>query len=143
MQSWSHESSEQPAHTNSAAAPQTSLQDGLPPNQPDERLPQHSPSSSVSVVSAADVSDASRRSGHGVDADHLDKRLRGLGIDDVRHRGNPKTVAGQRIMDYERAAMTPSVTRHALGFKVVKRLDGGNDGVQLTHLPNGTVFPSR
>ncbi|KAH6688043.1 F-box and WD domain-containing protein [Plectosphaerella plurivora] len=39
-------------------------------------------------------------------------------------------------MDYERAAITPSVTRHALGFKVVKRLDANSDGVQLTHLPN-------
>ncbi|KAI2779065.1 hypothetical protein F4815DRAFT_202206 [Daldinia loculata] len=74
-------------------------------------------------------------SGEGVDPDSLQKRLRRL--NDAR--GEPDATRskapGQRISAYENA-LTPTIPRQALGFKVIKRADAGSDGVQLSDFPN-------
>ncbi|ORY65073.1 uncharacterized protein BCR38DRAFT_340950 [Pseudomassariella vexata] len=64
----------------------------------------------------------------GVAAQQLDARLRGLKV------GQLKTP-GARISQYENA-LTPSTPRQALGFKVIKRADASEDGVQLLDFPN-------
>jgi hypothetical protein len=61
--------------------------------------------------------------------------LRGLGVG-KRRLGERRSTPGQRISDHENA-LTPSTPRQALGFKVIKRVDGSSDGIQLTAFPNG------
>ncbi|KAK9784629.1 putative F-box domain-containing protein [Seiridium cardinale] len=68
-------------------------------------------------------------SGPGVNADQLDKELRGLKVHD------PSSTPGQRIFEYENA-LTPSTPRQALGFKVIKRANPLSDGPQLAEFPN-------
>lgn len=81
------------------------------------------------------VSDAGRASLAGVDADHLDEKLRGLNL---KRRSKVRSpVAGKRITDYEKA-LTPPTPRQAMGFKVVKRTDTRIDGLQLEDFPNGS-----
>ncbi|KAB5577807.1 F-box domain-containing protein [Coniochaeta sp. 2T2.1] len=88
-----------------------------------------SSSSSRSGRAAAAGSDA------GLDADQLEERLRRLSHGSHRSAGGRPSVAGQRISEYEKA-LTPSVPRQALGFKVTKRSQSPPDGVQLTDFPN-------
>jgi hypothetical protein len=82
--------------------------------------------------------------GQGVDANFLDERLRRLNVRDQSPTGQP-SLAGQRITEYENA-LTPSVPRQALGFKVIKRADNETARVNLDDFPNGMCshmsFPS-
>lgn len=73
--------------------------------------------------------------GQAVHPDFLEERLRRLS---VRHQSSaePSTLAGRRIAEYENA-LTPSVPRQALGFKVIKRADNGTARVDLADFPNG------
>jgi len=77
---------------------------------------------------------------HAVDPDFLEARLRRLNVRDQSSAdtGSP-LLAGQRIYEYENA-LTPSVPRQALGFKVIKRADGETAGVNLTDFPNGMLL---
>ncbi|KAI0022766.1 hypothetical protein F4780DRAFT_769645 [Xylariomycetidae sp. FL0641] len=74
----------------------------------------------------------------GVDPDTLQDRLRGLNI---HYQPSPEdghgrpTLPGQRIFEYENA-LTPSVPRQAMGFKVIKRADTDSDRVHLSDFPN-------
>ncbi|KAI1162460.1 hypothetical protein F5B18DRAFT_377188 [Nemania serpens] len=72
--------------------------------------------------------------GQAVHPDFLEERLRRLS---VRHQSSaePSTLAGRRIAEYENA-LTPSVPRQALGFKVIKRADNGTARVDLADFPN-------
>ena len=102
--------------------------------QPHE-LPQHEPRS----VSPSSVADTRRDSAEGVNADHLDEKLRGLSLGPRR---KPRAAApGQRISDYENA-LTPPTPKQALGFKVVKRPGSHYDGPQIEDFPNGSYKPS-
>lgn len=85
-------------------------------------------------ASPRSVSDAGRASLEGVDADHLDEKLRGLSLKGRAKGRSP--VAGKRVTDYEKA-LTPPTPRQAMGFKVVKRTDTRSNGVQLEDFPNG------
>ncbi|KAI0391056.1 hypothetical protein F5Y17DRAFT_461184 [Xylariaceae sp. FL0594] len=71
--------------------------------------------------------------GHAVDPDSLEARLHRLSVRD-QASGSP-VPAGQRIYEYENA-LTPSVPRQALGFKVIKRADGEVAGINLADFPN-------
>ncbi|KAI0111332.1 hypothetical protein F4814DRAFT_422151 [Daldinia grandis] len=80
--------------------------------------------------------DASARvSGEGVDPDSLQKRLRRLNDAHGESDATRSKTPGQRISAYE-SALTPTIPRQALGFKVIKRADAGFDGVQLSDFPN-------
>ncbi|CAJ2513539.1 Uu.00g016580.m01.CDS01 [Anthostomella pinea] len=70
----------------------------------------------------------------GVSADSLEERLRGLNVQAQSDAGWSKTL-GERISAYENA-LTPSVPKQALGFKVVKRADTEFDRVHITDFPN-------
>lgn len=88
-----------------------------------------------SDASPRSASAVRRDASNGVNADQLDEKLRGLSSGSPSRNQIP--VPGQRISDYENA-LTPPTPRHALGFKVIKRSDGQNDGMQLTDFPNGS-----
>lgn len=77
----------------------------------------------------------------GVNASVLDSRLRGLNGDDQQLDARYElgaALAGQRIIDYERA-LTPNAHRQPPGFKVVKKSGSSTDGVQLQDFPNGML----
>lgn len=73
--------------------------------------------------------------GQAVHPDFLEERLRRLSVGDRSPSERP-TLAGQRIAEYENA-LTPSVPRQALGFKVIKRADNETARVDLADFPNG------
>ncbi|KAI1342404.1 hypothetical protein F5Y15DRAFT_412910 [Xylariaceae sp. FL0016] len=70
----------------------------------------------------------------GVNPNSLEERLRGLNVQDGLPAERSKHL-GQRISEYENA-LTPSVPRQALGFKVIKRADTESDRVHLDDFPN-------
>ncbi|ETS83783.1 hypothetical protein PFICI_05659 [Pestalotiopsis fici W106-1] len=65
-----------------------------------------------------------------VDFDRFDDKLHGLSVQDP-----PLLSPGQRISEYENA-LSPSMPRQAMGFKVVKRVTPSSDGPQLADFPN-------
>jgi hypothetical protein len=75
------------------------------------------------------------------DTGRLGKTLGRLSVDETKTAAAPRaSVAGQRIADYENAAISSSPrhsNRPALGFKVVGSSRSG--GVQLTDFPNGSL----
>lgn len=73
--------------------------------------------------------------GQGVHPDFLEDRLRRLSICDQSSTGR-LPLAGRRITEYENA-LTPSIPRQALGFKVIKRTSSETAGVNLDDFPNG------
>ncbi len=77
----------------------------------------------------------------GVRPDCLEERLRRLNARDQSPAERPP-LAGQRIADYENA-LTPSVPRQALGFKVMKRADNETARVNLDDFPNGMRLLAR
>jgi hypothetical protein len=85
-------------------------------------------------ASPRSVRDSRGDSPDGVDADQLDEKLRGLSLSKRRGSSRP-TPPGQRISEYENA-LTPPTPRQALGFKVVRRSEPRQDGMQLTDFPN-------
>ncbi|KAI1153210.1 hypothetical protein F4825DRAFT_415954 [Nemania diffusa] len=72
--------------------------------------------------------------GQGVHPDFLEDRLRRLSICDQSSTGR-LPLAGRRITEYENA-LTPSIPRQALGFKVIKRTSSETAGVNLDDFPN-------
>ncbi|TGJ83050.1 hypothetical protein E0Z10_g5716 [Xylaria hypoxylon] len=72
--------------------------------------------------------------GQGVRPDFLEEQLRRLSVRDQSPTGQ-LPLAGQRISEYENA-LTPSVPRQALGFKVIKRANNETDRVNLDDFPN-------
>lgn len=135
MQQESPEVSHQPQGTTTLISPQTSLQDGFHQHQhavtASDQL-QH-PSRGASHQSTCSSGDPLSRDAFddGVNADQLDKKLRGLNVED------PCPTPGQRIADYENA-LSPLTIRQALGFKVIKRANPSSDGPQLADFPNGS-----
>ncbi|KAI1755608.1 hypothetical protein F4782DRAFT_489215 [Xylaria castorea] len=88
---------------------------------------------SMSPHSASDADELDPQ-GQGVRPESLQERLRRLSV-----RDEPPTeqvpLAGHRIAEYE-SALTPSVPRQALGFKVIKRADNETARVNLDDFPN-------
>ncbi|KAI1505385.1 hypothetical protein F5X99DRAFT_416138 [Biscogniauxia marginata] len=78
--------------------------------------------------------DDTGHTGEGVNPHFLDERLRGLNIKGQPSAGRPKPL-GHRIAEYENA-LTPSMPKQVLGFKVIKRADTESDRVHLTDFPN-------
>ncbi|KAI1329714.1 hypothetical protein F5Y16DRAFT_365067 [Xylariaceae sp. FL0255] len=74
-----------------------------------------------------------RGHGDGVNPHHLEEHLRRLSLR-AQSSGHPQS-AGHRIAEYENA-LTPSVPRQALGFKVIKRTDNEAALVHLDDFPN-------
>ncbi|KAI1824181.1 hypothetical protein F4861DRAFT_507035 [Xylaria intraflava] len=73
--------------------------------------------------------------GHDVYPDFLEDRLRGLNVRD-QSPTKPLSLAGHRISEYENA-LTPSVPKQALGFKVIKRADDEAEArVNIDDFPN-------
>ncbi|KAI0489872.1 hypothetical protein F4859DRAFT_170187 [Xylaria cf. heliscus] len=91
--------------------------------QRDRSMPPHSASDAESL-------DA----GPSFQPESLDERLRRLSVDDQLPTGRIP-LAGHRIAEYE-SALTPSVPRQALGFKVIKRADNETARVNLDDFPN-------
>lgn len=89
-------------------------------------------------------SDAQRSGGavsdHDLKVDHLSQSLGWLSVAEVKSTtATPATVAGQRVFDYENAAVASSSrdnSRTDLGFKVIHSSQSA--GVQLTDFPNGS-----
>ncbi|KAI1347555.1 hypothetical protein F5Y01DRAFT_294786 [Xylaria sp. FL0043] len=134
---------EQTQPRNASQSPHSSDQYG--PQRYDASGSLHGPrqqrerSMSPSQQSVGDVGDASDTSslcafGQGVHPDSLDERLRRLNVRDQSSTERPP-LAGQRIAEYENA-LTPSVPRQALGFKVIKRADNATARVNLDDFPN-------
>lgn len=84
---------------------------------------------------------------YGLDVDHLDQTLGRLSVAETNSAAATRatvTVAGQRIAEYENAAISSSPRRDShppLGFKVTH--SSRSDGVQLVDFPNGSSLPSR
>lgn len=89
---------------------------------------------SLSPHSASEA-DSLSPTGQGVHPDFLEDRLRRLNVCDQSSPGR-FPLAGQRIAEYENA-LTPSVPKQALGFKVIKRTSSESAGVNLYDFPNG------
>ncbi|KAI0915052.1 hypothetical protein F4823DRAFT_8308 [Ustulina deusta] len=116
-------------------SPQSSDQYGL---QRDDasgspRGPRQQRDRSMSSQSAGDTNSLGAFD-QGVRPDCLEERLRRLNARDQSPAERPP-LAGQRIADYENA-LTPSVPRQALGFKVMKRADNETARVNLDDFPN-------
>lgn len=75
-------------------------------------------------------------SGAGVNADHLDKKLRRLTLDETQD--DRPSVPGQRISEYEKALASQNA-KQDLGFQVVKRSEPRPDGIRLDNFPNGML----
>ncbi|KAI0525761.1 hypothetical protein F5B22DRAFT_587624 [Xylaria bambusicola] len=90
-------------------------------------------SSSRSVSDASDTTSPSAF-GEGVHADYLEEQLLRLNL---RHSSSSERppLAGHRIAEYENA-LTPSIPRQALGFKVIKRADNEPARVNIDDFPN-------
>lgn len=120
-----------------SATPSSSSQHGNVYQEPIALYRVHSAASSSSRSSSRSVRRAS--ADNGIDVNQLDQKLRGLRLQNAKGARHDKLLAtapGQRIADYENA-LTPSTTRQALGFKVIKRAAGEPRGTQLTDIPNG------
>ncbi|KAI0402083.1 hypothetical protein F4802DRAFT_577839 [Xylaria palmicola] len=96
------------------------------------RRPEQQPDRDVSPRSASET-DSLSPPGRGIHPHVLEEHLRRLSVGQSSPGRIP--LAGQRIAEYENA-LTPSVPRQALGFKVIKRTDGETPGVSIDHLPN-------
>ncbi|KAI1430334.1 hypothetical protein F5Y12DRAFT_723216 [Xylaria sp. FL1777] len=132
-------SSKQTQPRSTSQSPQSSDQYG--PQRYDAsgstRSPQEQRHRSMSLSqSASDISDTNSLStlSQGVHPDSLEERLRRLSVRDHSPAERPP-LAGQRIVEYENA-LTPSVPRQALGFKVIKRADNATARVNLDDFPN-------
>jgi hypothetical protein len=117
---------------------------------------QHGPSRSLagssdarSPLRARSTSSDAQRSGGAVsdndlDVGHLSQSLGWLSVTEVKSAAaTPATVAvaGQRVFEYENAAVCTSPrdsARPALGFKVIHSSQSA--GVQLTDFPNGSFY---
>ncbi|RYC61774.1 hypothetical protein CHU98_g4436 [Xylaria longipes] len=88
---------------------------------------------SMSPHSASDV-DPLDSVGQGVRPESLEEHLRRLSIRDQPPTGRVP-LAGRRVTEYE-SALTPSVPRQALGFKVIRRADNETARVNLDDFPN-------
>ncbi|KAH8894058.1 hypothetical protein GQ53DRAFT_87753 [Thozetella sp. PMI_491] len=130
----------QPAsQTNAPSCREPTSQYGLPRPQPDtfgghaQHSRSRSPSPGASATGAAASADA-------LDADQLEERLRRLSFDSSSSARKPRyPIAGQRIFEYENAVTPTSprnLSRHPLGFQVIKRAGSPSTGVQLTDFPN-------
>lgn len=136
MHSWPLESSEPRSAPNDSQANRSALQDGFPSQLPrGHALPDFpGPDLPPADITGSD-SDAMPTG-----VNQLDERHRGLsGNSGSANEANEtgRNIAGQRIIEYENSAMTPSAVTQALGFKVIKRVDGCKDSTHLTDLPNG------
>ncbi|KAK5628506.1 hypothetical protein RRF57_004221 [Xylaria bambusicola] len=97
-------------------------------------------SSSQSVSDASDTASLSAF-GEGVHADYLEEQLLRLNFRDSSSSVRPP-LAGHRIAEYENA-LTPSIPRQALGFKVIKRADNEPARVNIDDFPNGMRLLAR
>ncbi|KAG6050044.1 hypothetical protein E4U17_006601 [Claviceps sp. LM77 group G4] len=70
-----------------------------------------------------------------VDANRLDEKLRGLALSNIANAACRQSAAGQRVSEYENA-LTPPISRQALGFKVTRRIDSSSNAAQLANFPN-------
>lgn len=134
MQSWPAESSESRPPQEKPQEPPRPFQDGF--HHQESRGSAQPPCLGSGRDSPHSVADARRDSAASVLASRLDSELQKLSVQSSTSEGR-RPVAGQRIIDYENAAITPSIPKHAPGFKVVKRVDWQNDGIQLSDFPNG------
>ena len=133
MHSWPLESSEPRSAPNDSHANPTALQDGFPSQLPRGHALSDFPGPGLSPADVrGSVSDAMP---DGVNPLH--ERHRGLSVNGGSTNEAGRNIAGRRIIEYENSAMTPSAMTQALGFKVIKRVDGGDDSTHLTDLPNG------
>ncbi|KAJ3579816.1 hypothetical protein NPX13_g745 [Xylaria arbuscula] len=91
---------------------------------------------SFSSQSVSDTSDSTPPSafGDGGHADYLEEQLLRLNLRDSSPSERP-LLAGHRIAEYENA-LTPSIPRQALGFKVVKRAGNETARVNIDDFPN-------
>ncbi|KAH9904115.1 hypothetical protein F4778DRAFT_770620 [Xylariomycetidae sp. FL2044] len=140
------ETTKQTQQRTTSQSPQSPLQHGLQHHDPNgpvrysqqQQQQERHPSSDNNNMSPPDpVSHLPDGSSPGpVDAHSLQERLRRLSVHDDGDAasGRPKPP-GQRISEYENA-LTPSIPRQALGFKVIKRADTRADRVQITDFPN-------
>ncbi|KAI5917112.1 hypothetical protein F4810DRAFT_697827 [Camillea tinctor] len=103
------------------------------PNGPAHHLLQEERTRSMSPRSVPG-DDGTGQPGQGVNMHFLDERLRRLNVEGQPSAGYPKPL-GHRISEYENA-LTPSMPKQVLGFKVIKRTDTGSDRVHLTDFPN-------
>jgi hypothetical protein len=126
--------------TNTPLPPPTTAQHG--PGRPRSNLPDaRSPLRARSTSSDAQSSGGTA-SDNGLDVGHLDETLGWLSIaEDKSAAATRAAVAGQRVVDYENAAITapPRNPRPPPGFKVIH--SASSDGVQLTDIPNGSFLP--
>lgn len=138
MQPWPLESSQSRPVPNDSPTSPSAPQDGFLSQHPHgNALPR---SSILGIPTGEAAGGAPAALPEGINPVQLDERLRRLSVKGDSANDTGKNVAGQRIIDYENSAMTPSTLKHALGFKVVKRVDGHDDDVQLSDLPNGAFL---
>jgi hypothetical protein len=126
--------------TNTPLPPPTTAQHGPGRSRsslPDARSPLRARSKSSDAQSSGGTA-----SDEGLDVGHLDETLGWLSVaEDTSAAATRAAVAGQRIVDYENAAITapPRNPRPPPGFKVIH--SASSDGVQLTDIPNGSFLP--
>lgn len=128
----------QPRDTNTltSSASKSASQDGLPCSCPDgARIDRASSAYSQGSAYGSQAGDA-----EALDTEQLDEQLRRLSGHQYNECGRHPTphVAGQRVFDYENA-LTPSQSKHAPGFKIIKRATSPSNGIQLMDLPNETL----
>ncbi|KAK4237750.1 hypothetical protein C8A03DRAFT_34274 [Achaetomium macrosporum] len=137
MQSELSETPNQDAHTRIAHLLQpTAAQHGSSRSRsslPDARSPSRAQSTSPDVPGSGRVASAGN-----LDVGQLDETLGRLSVAEGKSAAGARaTVAGQRITEYENAALASSprhISRPTLGFKVTNGFPSG--GVQLTDFPN-------
>lgn len=127
-----HESTSQSPLPSDQHGPQCYHASGSPHGLWQQRERSMSPRSVSRSVSETELL---RPLGQAVHPDFLEERLLRLSVRGQSSAEQP-TLAGQRIAEYENA-LTPSVPRQALGFKVIKRADNETARVDLADFPNG------
>ncbi|KAI1179440.1 hypothetical protein F4777DRAFT_534327 [Nemania sp. FL0916] len=104
------------------------------PHSPLQQPQQRDRSMSPRSIGDADAIDSPDHGDHGVHADFLEERLRRLSVGDSSSASR-LPLAGQRIAAYENA-LTPTVPRQPLGFRVIKRAGSEIARVHLEDFPN-------
>ncbi|KAG5973801.1 hypothetical protein E4U58_004134 [Claviceps cyperi] len=133
------EYSERPHNDNIPSDSPSDPQHGfLQPCDPNDARPVRSAASASDsqTVSPRSVSDDRRDADVvSVDANRLDEKLRGLTLSKIANAACRQSAAGQRVSEYENA-LTPPISRQALGFKVIRRTDSFSKVAQLANFPN-------
>ncbi|KAG6251377.1 hypothetical protein E4U23_000736 [Claviceps purpurea] len=139
MQREPYEYSERPHNDNIPSESSFDPQHGLlQPRDPNDARPVRSAASASDshTVSPRSVSDNRRDADVvSVDANRLDEKLRGLTLSKIGNAACRQSAAGQRVSEYENA-LTPPISRQALGFKVIRRIDSSSNAAQLANFPN-------